>query len=263
MYTKGKPATLDPEVGNRANAALKELKMARTKKASIKFFPVFGDDVFSAGGLSLAKGAIVGIPHNFSYKRVEDMDLTQVTVFNNQSVKWNSKAGKRLLESCVLSEKAQKFAIAREIWKTDTEVTYFESGNYALGIFLWFVINKSILTHYKLYSRPLAVKLGVTMLSGLVALTNYFILNDGYHTYLDKSCDAKAVDTGPEYFDGAIEYYTKLLQRNKALRRLMGNDGAKYWSPDGNVYNLLRTPTMPLTDRITAIQNIKEAEDDF
>lgn len=62
-----------------------------------------------------------------------------------------------------------------------------------------------------------------------------------------------------EYYEGGIEYYSKQLQKNKAYRRLLGKEGPKYFTRDGDeVWTLtnwlLKPKPVPVTERLKAIQ---------
>lgn len=62
-----------------------------------------------------------------------------------------------------------------------------------------------------------------------------------------------------EYYEGGIEYYSKQLQKNKAYRRLLGKEGPKYFTRDGDeVWTLtnwfLKPKPVPITERLRAIQ---------
>lgn len=57
----------------------------------------------------------------------------------------------------------------------------------------------------------------------------------------------KAIELGPEYARGAIEYYEKVIVRNKALKVILGDHGGGEFTARGNLNTLIRTPHMPLS----------------
>ena len=50
-----------------------------------------------------------------------------------------------------------------------------------------------------------------------------------------------------DYARGAIEYYERVLVRNKALRVILGKKGASAYTARGNPNTIIRTPHMPLS----------------
>ena len=74
-----------------------------------------------------------------------------------------------------------------------------------------------------------------------------------------------------EYFEGAIEYYSKQIQKNKAYRRLLGKEGPKFFTREGDerwtfVNWLMKPSSVPLTARLKYLQDTvdyhqKDSED--
>ena len=85
------------------------------------------------------------------------------------------------------------------------------------------------------------------------------------HCNLQEKADEKAISHGEEYYDGAFEFYGKLLQRNKAFRKLLGkNDGPKYFTDEGDeMFSLMkflfRSRQLPITERFNRINDLKNA----
>lgn len=46
--------------------------------------------------------------------------------------------------------------------------------------------------------------------------------------------DEQAANVSPSYAEGGLEFYEKILQRNTALRQLMGKEGEKLYTIFGN-----------------------------
>ncbi|KAI1299220.1 Transmembrane protein [Halotydeus destructor] len=258
MYSEGRPKQLSPELKERTLQVLREAKIARRKKPDVKFFHVYGDDVFHAGSLELAGGSIIGIPFNFTYKSTDDINTREVKVFNGQPVKWDTKTGKKLLDSLVLSPKAQKFAIAREVYQTDSHQVPLECGAILVSMVLAKAMSDVIKKARNMTAKPLAARILVYFMATCFGWTNYCLLSDSLNVYYESKADERAVLSGDEYYDGGIEYYTKLLNRNKAFRKFMGASGENYFTPDGDEKDgLIRTTKIPLTKRLYKINEVK------
>ena len=48
------------------------------------------------------------------------------------------------------------------------------------------------------------------------------MIKDGYNRYIDKELDRRAARLKPEYAAGGVEFYDKILARNRALRLVSG-----------------------------------------
>ena len=74
-------------------------------------------------------------------------------------------------------------------------------------------------------------------------------MDDTYYCHRDHKVDRKVVQLGREYAEGGLEFYTKLLQRNMALRLLLGEAGSRLYTVYGNNVAKWRRPHAMLTER--------------
>lgn len=87
---------------------------------------------------------------------------------------------------------------------------------------------------------------------GLVSsifIMNYFMIKDVAQLYFDEQIDKELKKMNPVFAEGGKEYYTKILQRNIALRQLMGQEGEMVYTVTGNNNYLFRTKHLPLVHR--------------
>ena len=80
----------------------------------------------------------------------------------------------------------------------------------------------------------------------------YFFFQDANTHETERKADKTVSSLSLELAEGGVEFYSKLLQRNKKLRELMGSDGDSLFTPSGDVSTLIRTPNVPLTHRLDA-----------
>lgn len=71
---------LTPDVFERAKSALADIKLPEKEKQSVKFFTVYGMDLFYAGSTALKGGVIIGIPRHYSYKSKDDVERRDIIV---------------------------------------------------------------------------------------------------------------------------------------------------------------------------------------
>ena len=65
---------------------------------------------------------------------------------------------------------------------------------------------------------------------------------------------------GPDFAEGGIEYYQKLLARNRALRELLGDEGRRRFTPEGNyktsIANWIEDLTIPAVHRTLTVDKL-------
>lgn len=202
---------------------MRDITLDADKKKNTRFFLVTGDSPYHAGSLQLPWGAIVGLPYNFGYKSVDEIDTRNISAYNGQPIKWDTSTGKKLKETLYLSPAAQKFAIAKEIYFSDSYMVHVR----AMAVFASLMLFKAIIDvgkqRYSLTSMPWQTRTLVYIASTVLCLSNFLLLNDGVNSIYDRETSLQAALVSDEYYDGATEFYTKLLQRNKCFRRLLGN----------------------------------------
>ena len=219
------------------------------EEAAIKMFTCFGCDVLHRGSLKLRSGAIIGIPASFSYEKPEDVNREKLVV-NAKEVNWSSGAGTQLLESLILSKDAKAFAIAREIgyantyhlWADAILKSIFAYAAYATG----FGINTKFHTRSTMKTWG---RVGMYVAIAGVYSFLYLTISDTYYCNRDNRIDRKTARLNAVYARGGVEYYEKTLQRNRALRTLMGASGAKEYTLYGNPQHIWRQPHVAPTNR--------------
>ena len=85
----------------------------------------------------------------------------------------------------------------------------------------------------------------------------YILIHDNMNQYYEYLSDIKSMQTGPEYYNGCIDYYEGELKRNNALKRMMGDSGSKYFTENGNTKTWLRFYNLPITQRLALIEEYK------
>ncbi|CAK1601013.1 unnamed protein product [Parnassius mnemosyne] len=247
-YRDGQPAEIPKELSTRYERCLDLLKLTDVHRKIIQPFSVYGFDLFHAGSTNSKFGVVIGIPVNFTYKTLDDIEKDNIQV-NQKTVDLNTDVGKKLAEALILPEKVQEFAICREILMTNNSKVLFESTYPFMCIF--FVYN---LCHYlnrklNLYLAHPVVRVTMYSIVGLFGMGSYFLIKDLTEVYYETRVDSKLCELGPEYIKSGLIFYEKLLQRNQALRELMGNEGARKYTKMGNENYGIRQPHLALIHR--------------
>ncbi|CAG9785693.1 unnamed protein product [Diatraea saccharalis] len=247
-YSNGKPVELPKELQERYEYCLNLINLNDVHKKLISPFSVFGYDLFYAGSTNSRFGAVIGIPVNFTYKTLQDLEKDNIQV-NQKGVDWTSEIGQKLANALILPEKVQQFAICREILMTQNNKFIYESTYPFACLFLVYNMAHYINNKLNLYKGPVSLRFTLYTILGLFGLGTYLLMKDMTEVYYETEVDRKLCELGPEYIESGIIFYDKLLQRNQALRELMGKEGERKYSKLGNENFFLRQPRMALMHR--------------
>lgn len=274
------PPTAD--VFERAKTALEDVKLPEKQKQSVNFFSVYGMDMFFAGSTKTTGGVAIGIPRNYSYKTQADLERNDIIVsflvhyfiiitekkwiysywyysqVDGNNVEWGSDGGQLLQEALVLSENAQKFGIARDICMSDTHYVYSRGIMGSSSIMLYFFLSRNandmLYGLYKPRSFRTVVYSGLSLFCFGIWAVSSDLLTKFYENYADK----RAGSLNLSYAKGGVEFYSRTLQRNMALRSIMGPPGEKRFTFFGNDVEFIRERHVPFTRRKHNMEKIAE-----
>ncbi|NWS11133.1 TM177 protein, partial [Pachyramphus minor] len=256
-WSEGQPAELSERLCGVFQDVLQDTDVKSTD--SYRAFAASGFHPVSAGIPWLPAGCVVGIPPNFD-STAEDKKgiVNHVVVINGKEVDWESSEGVALREALTFSLQAQKFAIARE-------VVYLQNGSPLKSA----VVAPTCLAGTFLCGRGIKLLLGLShgpvILRGLCNIVTaaggllcYYLASDALTYHLDCKADRRAAMVSKDYARGGVEFYDKILSRNRILRGLMGTQGVKMYASSGNLFprHWFRIKYTPYTYRRNLIVNI-------
>ncbi|NWJ11474.1 TM177 protein, partial [Crypturellus undulatus] len=256
-WSGGQPAKLSQSLQDTFHDVLQDTRVKSANSyrafAASSFLPV------SAGIPWLPAGSLVGLPPNFD-STTEDQKgiVNHVVVINGKQVDWESSEGVALREALTFSPEAQKFAIAREIVYLQNGSPLVNAavapaclaGTYFGGIGVKIVLG--------LNRGPVILRGICNLVVATTGLICYFVSSDAVTHHLDCKADRKAATISKDYARGGVEFYDKILSRNRILRSLMGKQGVKVYTPSGNLFprHWFRIKYTPYTYRRDLIVNI-------
>jgi len=261
MYKDGYPVKMDQDILGRCQDVLRKARIAKASKPDIQFFLMSGDEPFTFGSVNNGfHSGIVGLPWNFTYKSIKDIDPTELRAIDGQPIKWDSTTGQKLIDSLVLSPKAQNFVIMREIYMLDNYKLYTIPLMMALNTIFARSLIQNINTKERFWKMSLVTRVYGKCLVISLFLLSFLATRDISHCYHQSKADIMAVGHGNDYYDGAVEYYGKVLQRNKAFSKMLGDDGPNYFTEDGDekfsfLKFIMRCRQLPITKRLNAIND--------
>ncbi|KAM9802427.1 transmembrane protein 177 [Syngnathus typhle] len=261
-WYKGEPVTLSDKLEDLFQQVLKDYNASSSKNLSA--FASFGFHPVSAGVPWLPAGAQIGIPANFNSTADDHSGITNRTIFiNGKTVEWDSDAGMTLRDSLVFSTQAQKFAIAREVARLQSGVPIVSAAVAPVclgGVWVYSVVLKQV---FNLHASPVLLRGAVNLVALGLGAVSYFLTADAVAQWSDYRSDRRAAGVSHDYAKGGVEFYDKILSRNKSLRALMGQKGQEMYAPSGNLFpaNILQLKHTPYTSRregiLTLMRNDK------
>lgn len=168
---------------------------------------------------------------------------------NQKKVDWNSDAGQKLSNALILPEKLQQFAICREILMTQNNKVIFESVYPFTCIFAAYNICTYLNRRINLYAGPLSLRAILYSMVAMFTTGTYFLMKDMTEVYYETDVDKKLCELGKDFIESGVIFYQKILERNQALRELMGKEGESKYSKLGNENFGLRQPRLALMHR--------------
>lgn len=139
----------------------------------------------------------------------------------------------------------------RQTWKPVLDILYGTTT----AMFAYSISN-AINVRSNLYSKPRSIRLIMYCLVAIFSCTTYFMLKDLTNVHLEKSIDEELQKTDLIFIEGGKEFYTKILERNKALREILGSKGERMFTALGNENTYLRTKHMPIVQRKSFFENL-------
>lgn len=260
-WYKGEPVALSEKLDEVFQQVLKDYGISPAKNFSA--FASFGFHPVGAGVPWLPAGAHIGIPANFNSTAEDPSGITNRTIFiNGKTVDWSSEIGSTLKEALVFSLDAQKFAIAREVARLQSggPVLSAAVAPFCLGgVWVYSVVLKQV---FGLHTGPVLLRGAANVLALGIGAVSYFLTSDAVSQWIDNSSDRCAAGVSRDYAKGGVEFYDKILSRNKTLRSLMGQKGEEMYAPSGNLFpaHILQLKHTPYTSRREGILALLKEE---
>lgn len=136
-------------------------------------------------------------------------------------------------------------------------IDWFAAGSSCLMVY---GISNHINEKFNYYAKPVGFRLLLYTLTGLFCFGTYITIKDGFQLYYEREIDKQLTQEIPTFIKAGEEYYRKILERNKALRKLMGAEGEKSYSALGNENYFFRTKHIPLVDRKAFFEELSKTQ---
>lgn len=257
---------------------------------TIKWFASASIEPLTIGMTESNFGVLIGLPNHYNYEKLEDLprsllDVRKFNIFKSFSsknpqkekdsplenspdcencdvgevTKINPKTeeGIAYLDSLVLSEKAKRFSIARELFIGDSYQPLNTTSIIIFSFLLAISLSRLSVSKFGYKNAHLTQRIPFYGLSGVIGLYTFFTFKDMNNRFYTKEADTRAMRLGETYREGAVEYFTKTIQRHKALRNLF-DDFKNIYDENGNVVEpIVRMRFVPVTERLEMAQKMK------
>lgn len=243
-----------------------DIQLSPDELLNTKFFMGSQPDTYCWGSYSSydGSGVLIGLPHYLAYEHANDIDLRKFRFARATTDTEKIKQGylnKRQLESkeakifqnaMVLSDNAKRFAIAREVYRGQTN-KYLTNGLIlptfiGIGYLLSRALNKKLF----LFKKAPIFRGIMYCIMATVSTYTAVLFEDINKYYTDIALDEKTCKLGVEYTKGGIELYDNTIKWNLAFRLLAHeNWGKDMFNLEGNSWPSLFRPHkhIPLTLR--------------
>ncbi|XP_018620409.1 transmembrane protein 177 isoform X2 [Scleropages formosus] len=256
-WSEGQPANFSEKLEETFQGVLKDMGIHSPQ--NYMAFAAFGFHPVGASVPWLPSGVRVGLPANFNSTPDNMVGITnRVVLINGKPVEWESTSGAALKEALMFSPEAQRFALARKVaWLQDsgpllhaTVAPACLAGACAYGV--------GVKQVFGLYGGSAVLRAVVSLLALALGAVSYVLASGAVSQRLDCRSDWCAASLSQDYAKGGLEFYDKLLSRNRTLRTLMGPKGKQMYAPNGNLFpaSLLMLRHAPYTtrrDKITSL----------
>lgn len=248
LYQNGFTVPLSRPLLERFKKAMDLLEIEEVDKKQFQPFMGCGFDIFSTGTVYSQFGAAIGLPVNYTYIDDDHIEKARIKVLDH-SVAWETDDGERLLRSLIVSENAQIYAIAREIQMRQTP-KYFIDLIASMGMFMGaYSVGNHMNNKYNLFAKSRFVRFILYGLLGSFAFVSYLFIKDANQLYFENKIDTFLKNKSPVFQEGGKEFYDSILNRNIALRSIMGKVGEYHYTTAGNENYTFRQKHLPLVQR--------------
>jgi len=226
-----------------------------------------------AWGAAKAK-YLVMLPLNMTYESPDQINLSNMRFGNASSsdkeafpdqlspAQLSSQADSKdqFVESLVLTEKAKKFVLARELERASTAHFQVPAIAMPLNLICMYVGAKKVNSALRLFYMHPSIRVAAYTLQAMFWGALSVTLLDMHKRKVERKVDEGASSKGAEYAEGGVEFYSKIIQRNIALRNLIpGDKGKKEYNLKGEHFRgLFRNKHLPFSQRKAICQKALE-----
>lgn len=162
----------------------------------------------------------------------------------------DTQSGQNYIHSLVLSEDAKRFSIARELYYADNYRPLVVVTTIMISSFFSLAASRYAILKYNLMDRHFTQRLPFYIVSGGLAAIMFGLMTDSVNDHYTRKADFRAISLNENYRQGAMEYFSKIILRHKALREEVKGMDNIYDSEGNFKENGFRQRHVPYTERL-------------
>lgn len=283
VYEEIKPTYNQPTI---------ETKLMQAKEATTSWFCTSSIDPINVGLTETNTGVLIGLPSYYNYNTPDDVPdsvfrFHRMSLFKSEpkeekkedgpslkdlvdaqsippgeviQIDRNSPAAQDYVKSLVLSDEAKMFSIARELYEGDTYKPLMISILLMGSIAMSTLLSRAAVLKMALHKAHASQRIALYSLAACAGYVNFTYISDMLNMYYTKQADERALKVGSTYRQGAVEFFNKLIQRNRALRDLAECFRTVYTEEGEMREPLIRYKRIPLKERLKFAEEYGESE---
>lgn len=229
------------------------IKTPLDKPPEIKWFCSSTLDPVNFGFSESSQGILIGLPANFNYEKPEDVpqealhykkmrffkDFGVASDETNEALEDQgledisqqskgvtdvvlrkfSELGEEYISTLVLSKNAKQFVVTRELFYSDSYKVILDTFNLILSVNIALMLSRALVKKLGLGSVHVIRRCILYSGSGCLGLTYFQLMKNLVERLYSLKSDSKAMAVDESYRMGAVEYYEKVLARNRILKK--------------------------------------------
>lgn len=164
------------------------------------------------------------------------------------------------MKTFALSEDAQKFAIAKEIKMADSQYMLLHAVFPIVFILAYSAMTHHVLNWKKMHLRSGLFTLSVHIVCGVLLAAMYVFCENALYLQYDKVTFEDTLNLSHAYMLGGIEYYEKMVERNKILRKIV-KKGEKYYDEDGDLESVWTATGIPYSIKVLLAKELLQQDE--
>ncbi|KAK6619432.1 hypothetical protein RUM43_012189 [Polyplax serrata] len=259
MKEDGVPVFVPKNVNDFIREVMEEMELSDEVIDLLKTVTIENIDLEHFGTSKCKPGAYLMVPYTYFTESQKMTGVNLTPILKMYQVPEDSPEIENLKTLLYTPVNARKFKIANEIYKSN------DSMYFVLGFLPILSAAVTALTLYVFKSSNVKLMRTQPRLVASASVFSYILLYFVLYRYVQKvrvyNADFQTLKLGPNYIDGALQYFQQVIHRNKLIKKL--NKRAPVNDDPDSVPLFSFTEFVPISERVELYRNKKDGVNDF
>ena len=249
LMLKNKKVSVSPAMERIIQEAVADAKLSDDEIDRLRAYVHLPEEPYTWGSWDSSELVSIGYPecfHNFD-KRDANLSEYQASWISEHR---ESPEAAEFQSTLLLSEKAKKFAIAREIFRAKNATFPVDATSALMYTFVIYIFSRQVNRVYGLFKAPLHYRVLSYTIIGAIFANLHFFFRDRRWRELDAKVDELACGLGVAYAEGGAEFYDKMCRRHAAERVLIPDMADTFNLKGDRVPSMFRRKFVPTSHRL-------------